>query len=388
MTLYLLDPIQPGAAWAPFAGTLPLGELRAGAWRLHERWQRALGGPVAGHIAPHAAGPRSATAIPIVAATAVTGPAWVVDSTFSPKLPMRTVGGAKRLLSGGRAVAWRLDPGESWVGPHNDGDGIVSEGLALRGAFDLITALEQQLFTDLLGTLDGTSDPIPEGVIVFGNPGAIALRGAVLEPGVILDARKGAIILGRGVEVRSGTRIEGPAYVEQETFLLGGHLRHISVGPHCRIHGEVSTTVFQGFANKSHDGFLGHSVVGEWVNLGAGTITSNLKNTYGPIRLDIGTERVETGRTNLGALFGDHAKTAIGTLLPTGAVIGTGANLFGAPRAPKWVPAFAWGGDGAERLSLDAFVATAGRILPRRQVAVDAAMEASLRGLHARLARD
>ena len=388
MTLYLLDPIQPGAAWAPYAGALPLGELRAGAWRLHERWRRALGGPVAGHIAPHAAGPRPTGAIPIVAATAVTGPAWVVDSTFSPKLPMRAVGGAKRLLSGGRAVAWRLDAGESWSGPHNDGDGIVIEGLVLRGAFDLITALEQQLFNDLLGSLDGKSDPIPDGVIVFGNPGAIALRGAVLEPGVILDARKGAIILERGVEVRAGTRIEGPALVDHDTFLLGGQLRQVSVGPHCRIHGEISATVFQGYANKSHDGFLGHSVVGEWVNLGAGTITSNLKNTYGPIRLDIGAERVETGRTNLGTLFGDHAKTAIGTLMPTGAVVGTGANLFGPPRAPKWVPPFAWGGDSAEKLALDAFIATAGRILPRRQVAVDAAMEASLRGLHARLARD
>ncbi|MBK7595677.1 MAG: hypothetical protein IPJ11_10650 [Gemmatimonadetes bacterium] len=170
--------------------------------------------------------------------------------------------------------------------------------------------------------------------------------------------------------------------------MVGGQLRHVSVGPHCRIHGEISTTVFQGYANKSHDGFLGHSVVGEWVNLGAGTITSNLKNTYGPIRLDIGAERVETGRTNLGTLFGDHAKTAIGTLMPTGAVVGGGANLFGPPRAPKWVPAFAWGGDSTERLTVDAFIATAGRILPRRQVAVDAAMEASLRGLHARLARD
>ncbi|MBL0179180.1 MAG: hypothetical protein IPP98_08665 [Gemmatimonadetes bacterium] len=388
MTLYLLDPMQPGAAWAPYAGALPLGELRAGAWRLHERWRRALGGPVAGHIAPHAAGPRPTGAIPVVAATAVSGPAWVVDSTFAPKLPMRAVGGAKRLLSGGRAVAWRLDAGEPWSGPHNDGDGIVIEGMALRGAFDLITALEQLLFNDLLGSLDGTSDPIPDGVIVFGNPGAIALRGATLEPGVILDARKGAIILERGVEVRAGTRIEGPALVEHDTLIVGGQLRHVSVGPHCRIHGEISTTVFQGYANKSHDGFLGHSVVGEWVNLGAGTITSNLKNTYGPIRLDIGAERVETGRTNLGTLFGDHAKTAIGTLMPTGAVVGGGANLFGPPRAPKWVPAFAWGGDSTERLTVDAFIATAGRILPRRQVAVDAAMEASLRGLHARLARD
>lgn len=384
-SLYLLDPTTPGAAWAPYAGTTPLGDLRAGAWLLRERWSRALGATVSGHLAPHVNGPRPTGAVRVVAAGAVSGPCWVVDSTFSPKLPMRAVGGAKRLLSGGKTVAWRLDPGESWQGVHNDGDGIVIEGLALRGAFDLLAALEQQLFTDLLGDLDGSSDPIPAGVVVHGNPGAIALRGATLEAGVILDARKGAIILERGVEVRAGTRIEGPTRVDHDTLLLGGQLRHLSVGPHCRLHGEISTSVFAGYANKSHDGFLGHSVVGEWVNLGAGTITSNLKNTYGPVRLDVGAARIETGRTNVGTLFGDHVKTAIGTLLPTGAVIGTGANLFGTPRAPKWVAPFAWGGDSDERLTVDAFIATAGRILPRREVKVDGAMEATLRALHGRL---
>ena len=89
------------------------------------------------------------------------------------------------------------------------------------------------------------------------------------------------------MQVRSGTRIEGPFWAGEGTWLLGGQLRHVSAGPHCRLHGEISTTVFNGYANKSHDGFVGHSVIGEWVNLGAGTITSNLKNTYGPIRLDV-----------------------------------------------------------------------------------------------------
>ena len=162
-------------------------------------------------------------------------------------------------------------------------------------------------------------------------------------------------------------------------------MRHVSVGEQCRLHGEISTSVFNGFANKSHDGFVGHSVVGEWANLGAGTITSNLKNTYGPVRVDIDTERFDTGRTNLGSLIGNHVKTAIGTLLPTGAVIGTGANLFGNPRAPKYVPAFAWGGDSSEMLELEAFIAMAKRILPRRDIAVDPSVEASLRALHRRL---
>jgi hypothetical protein len=126
-------------------------------------------------------------------------------------------------------------------------------------------------------------------------------------------------------------------------------------------------------------------VIGEWVNFGAGTITSNLKNTYGPIRLDVGGIRIETGRTNLGALVGDHVKTAIGTLLPTGAVIGAAANLFTPVRAPKYVPPFSWGGEGDSRLAVDPFVATAKRILPRRDVAVDPDVEASLRAMHGRL---
>lgn len=383
--LYLLDPDQPGTAWAPYAGAAPLAELRAGAWRLHERWERALTiARTRGLLSAHAAGPRATDALPIVTTGSVQGPCWVVDSTFAPKLPMRAVKGAKRLLHDGGAVAWRLDAGEQWSGPHNDGDGMVVEGLPLLGAFDLITALDQFLFADTILGLESGSDPLPEGVLVLGNPAAVAIRSAVIEPGVVLDVRQGAIVLEAGVEVRSGTRLEGPLWIREHSTVAGGALRHVSVGPHCRLHGEIAHTVFAGHANKSHDGFLGHSVVGAWVNLGAGTITSNLKNTYGPIRLEIGGERIETGRTNLGTLFGDHAKTAIGTLMPTGAVVGTGAQLFGAPRAPKHVPAFAWGGDSDERVDVTAFLAVARRVLPRRGVTVDASMAAALRALHAR----
>ncbi len=384
-TLYLLEPAEPGAAWAPFAGAAPLSELRAGMFRLRERWERGIGVRATGIVAPHAAGHHLIGGPAMVAVERITGPAWVVDATFAPRLPMRSAGTARRLVHGGKTVAWRLDSGQKWEGPFAHGDGVVVEGRPLTGAFDLIAALEQLLFTDTLAALDGGTDPILAGAIVIGNADAIALRGAALEPGVVLDARKGAIILERGVQVRSGTRLEGPFWAGANTMIVGGQLRHVSAGPHCRLHGEISTSVFNGYANKSHDGFVGHSVIGEWVNLGAGTITSNLKNTYGPIRLDIGEHRIDTQRTNLGTLFGDHVKTAIGTLMPTGAVIAAGANLFGAPRAPKYTAPFAWGGDTAERIAADQFVAMAKRIMPRRDVAVDASVEASLRAMHARL---
>jgi hypothetical protein len=184
--------------------------------------------------------------------------------------------------------------------------------------------------------------------------------------------------------VRSGARLEGPCWIGEGTVVGGGHLRHVSAGPHCRLHGELSTTTFTGYANKSHDGFVGHSVIGAWANLGAGTITSNLKNTYGEVRLSAGGASVDSGRMMLGSLIGDHAKTAIGTLLPTGAIVGAGANLFGAVRAAKYTEPFAWG-DNGETLDLERFIAVARRVLPRREVAVDAAMEASLRAMHTRV---
>jgi UDP-N-acetylglucosamine diphosphorylase/glucosamine-1-phosphate N-acetyltransferase len=284
-------------------------------------------------------------------------------------------------------VAWRLDAGQRWDGPFERGDGLVVEGRVLAGAFDLVTALEQFLFSDTLESLSETTSAIPDGTVVLGNAAAIGLHGAEIEPGVVLDVRKGAIILERGVQVKSGTRIEGPFWAGDGTWILGGQLRHVSAGPRCRLHGEISTTVFNGYANKSHDGFVGHSVIGEWVNLGAGTITSNLKNTYGPIRLDLPGSRIETGRTNLGALIGDHAKTAIGTLLPTGAVVGAAANIFAATRAAKYTAPFAWGGEDDTRTDVEQFIATARRMLPRRDVAVDDDVEGSLRALHRRLLR-
>jgi len=137
------------------------------------------------------------------------------------------------------------------------------------------------------------------------------------------------------------------------------------------VRGEISTSIFLGYANKAHDGFLGHSVVGRWANLGAGTITSNLKNTYGAVRLEVSGHAIETGQMNVGSLIGDHAKTAIGTLLSTGTVIGTGASVFDAVRPPRYIPPFSWGGDGDARTTRDGFLRVAERVLPRRDIAMD-----------------
>ena len=114
------------------------------------------------------------------------------------------------------------------------------------------------------------------------------------------------------------------------------------MGQHSRVGGEVSSTIIHGYANKQHEGFLGHSYVGEWVNLGAGTITSNLKNTYGSVRVSLNGQNVESGEQFVGAMIGDHAKTGIGTILPTGCILGCNANVFTRAPVPKFVPSFAW----------------------------------------------
>jgi UDP-N-acetylglucosamine diphosphorylase/glucosamine-1-phosphate N-acetyltransferase len=383
--LICLEPADPGVAWAPFAGARPIAELRAGAWRIRDRWSGLLGldeVSVLGGATPEFADVGSA---PLHAPGILEGPALLVRSDFAPSAAeLEWPAGMARLTHDGVTVGWRLPAGARWEGPNDQGSALEVDGILLRGTWDLITALEHLLPPDCAGALATPPDPVPDGVIVLGDPGDVACYGAAVEPGVVFDVRHGVVVLEEGVVVRSGTRLEGPLFVGPGTQLLGGAIRHSSIGPVCRVHGEVASSVFLGYANKSHDGFVGHSVVGHWANLGAGTITSNLKNTYGEVRLDLPGGRVDTGRTFLGAMVGDHAKTAIGTLLSTGTIIGAGANVVGAP-VPRWVPPFAWGAGGAERLDVDGFIRIAKRVLPRRQVEVGPTEEASLRALHARL---
>ena len=387
--LICLEPEAPAAAWQPFSGARPVAELRAGAWRIRERWAGLLGIEDSAVMGEHAAGFADVDSPPMLSSGPVAGPAIVARSDFAPAGQELELGrGVRRLVHEDATVAWLVGEGEHWEGPNQEGAAVPVEGLLLHGAWDLITALEHLLPGDCSDALATGPDPLPDHCIVIGDPGEVACFGALVEPGVVFDVRHGAVVLEHGVQVRSGTRLEGPLFAGPGALLLGGFIRGSAIGPQCRVHGEVAASVFTGYANKSHDGFVGHSVIGQWANLGAGTITSNLKNTYGEVRLAAPAGAVETGRTFLGTLFGDHVKTAIGSLLSTGSVIGTGANVLGAP-IPRWVPPFAWGGGSGDvtRLDVDGFVKTARRVMPRREIEVSEAMEASLRALHARLCR-
>jgi UDP-N-acetylglucosamine diphosphorylase/glucosamine-1-phosphate N-acetyltransferase len=380
--LYLLEPERPGAAWAPWAGVRPLAELRAGAWRIRERWERALGVAASGILGSHVERFADVDAAPVITTAPEGGfltAAWFAPASGRIVLEPHV----RRLVHQGETVACAIARGAPF---RLDDEGPAQEiaGVRLAGAYDLLRALEVLLGSDCEEAVGGGA-PLPPGTIVLGPGERIVSQGASLEPGIVFDVRNGAVVLEAGAEVRSGTRLEGPCWIGGGARIVGGFVRGSVIGPRCVVRGEVSSSVFVGYANKAHDGFVGHSVIGHWANLGAGTTTSNLKNTYGPIRLEADGARIETGRTFLGSLIGDHAKTAIGTMLPTGTIVGAGANVFGGAPVPKHVPPFAWGA-GGERVSEEGFLRIAGRVLPRRDVQLTAEREASLAATYRRLA--
>ena len=386
MSLVLLEPADPGPEWQPFRGVRPVAELRAGVWKIRERWEAALDRETTAILGSHVAGFHELDEPVVRADPEAAGPAIVAAAWFAPTgAPIVLAPDTQRLTHQGRTVAWVVRAGSRWTGPTDQGPALEVDGLLLRGCHDLVTALERFLPADCLGFAAGAVDPVPAGSVVLGDPALVLSCGASVEPGVVFDTRAGAIVLEAGVEVRHGSRLEGPLYAGEKSRLLGGHLRASVFGPRCSVKGEVSNSLFLGYANKSHDGFVGHSVLGHWVNLGALTTTSNLKNTYGEVQLTVDGRRIETGRQFLGSLVGDHAKTAIGTMLATGTVIGAGANVFGATTPPRDVPPMAWGVTGGERMTEEGFLTVAGRVLPRREVPWTAERRAALERTYRRV---
>lgn len=368
--LYLLEPQEPGV-WYPFADARPVCELRAGVWLIRERWEAmgdceavAIFGP--SHLEPF----REGGVPPVRPSGPVEGPAIVGRSDFAPSGVQPDLGRkAARLVHEGDTVGWWVPEGARWEGGSDGGPEVEVDGLRLHGSYDLVAALEHFLAPDIADFTRERGDGVPDGCHVIGDPSDVIVLGGLVEPGTVFDVRQGPVVIEQHAYVMSGSRLEGPLYVGPGTTVLGGVLRASVLGPRCKVRGEVAEAVFLGYGNKQHEGFLGHSVIGRWVNLGAGTTTSDLKNTYGPVRVQLPSGTVETGLQFLGSLIGDHVKTAIGIQLNTGTLIGVGANVFGVTRPPKLVPPFAWG-DTGERMAREAFVKIVERVMPRREVEV------------------
>jgi UDP-N-acetylglucosamine diphosphorylase/glucosamine-1-phosphate N-acetyltransferase len=207
---------------------------------------------------------------------------------------------------------------------------------------------------------------------------------ARLEGPLVIDARDGPVIID-AARIEPFSYIQGPAAIGAGSLISSARVRgETSIGPVCRIGGEVEASIVQGYSNKHHDGFLGHSYLGEWVNIGAMTTNSDLKNTYGTIKVgveDLG--QVDSGVLKLGCFLADHVKLGIGLHLNGGSVIGTGSNIFGVPFAPKTVPPFTWGGEVFREYRIDSMVDVTRKVMGRRKLDLTQEQEAVLREIFA-----
>jgi UDP-N-acetylglucosamine diphosphorylase / glucose-1-phosphate thymidylyltransferase / UDP-N-acetylgalactosamine diphosphorylase / glucosamine-1-phosphate N-acetyltransferase / galactosamine-1-phosphate N-acetyltransferase len=384
--------------WEPFALTRPGGELRFGALIQRERAERLFGGRCVAHLgADHLQGFEEAGAPPVrryddapgdcerlfLSARAV--PAWGSGEEWRARR-----GGAGPVLIGEEVVGWFAPPGT----PAPDGrffdhpattvdrtGAVVLEGKVLSRVWELMSGNAAQVADDVAALFPGAASPaLPAGAFRFGDHPLVLGEGVRIEPGVVFDTSAGPVWLDDGVQVKAFTRLAGPSYVGRNSIVLGGSVEAASIGPVCRIRGEFAQSVCLGWVNKAHDGHIGHAYLGAWVNLGAETTNSDLKNNYSSVRLWTPDEGdADTGEMKVGCFLGDHVKTGIGLLLNTGTLVGAGSNLFGAAMPPKFVPPFSWGtGDDLTAYRADKFLEVAERAMSRRNVPLTDGMRRQL----------
>jgi UDP-N-acetylglucosamine diphosphorylase/glucosamine-1-phosphate N-acetyltransferase len=373
------------AGLAPLTLTRPAFDLRCGAVTLCERQQRWFGARTAAALLPaervgvcrlacpdvHLFDP----AAPLPGALALVNARWLPPSALPDEPPARGV----YLI--GEEVAYAVlhvtdlrsrDAASVLASLPADLPQKLAGGSLIRYPWELVERNAAALAQDgVYWAATRASVAIPAGVTVIGPPGQVFLDPAArVEPQVVIDTTNGPVMIDRNAVVQSFSRLDGPCYVGPRTHMLAARVKNTSFGPECRIGGEVESTIVQGYTNKAHEGFLGHSYAGEWVNLGAGTFTSDLRTDYGPVSMMVGNRLVSTGLIKVGSFFGDHVKTSIGTLFNTASTVGPFALLLtSGTLLPRLIPAFSRFGHGrlTERTDLGQMFETAATVMGRRQ---------------------
>ncbi|MFD2784209.1 GlmU family protein [Hymenobacter rubripertinctus] len=379
----------------PFTFTRPVAALRCGILTLAEKWQHRLAVEQVGYLTEdylQAKFPAGETQ----------GPALVINGAVCPdELLIRQV----QALEPGEAlfdeqllVAAHLSDATQVAELIQEGfrktRNVVEPVAVIRQPWHLFLRNGAEIRRDFdLLTQGRESAPVGDAhTIVYGA------ENIFIEPGVkiraaILNAENGPIYLGKNSQVHEGAIISGPlALCEGSHINPGAKMRgDNTVGPFCKVGGEVGNSIFLGYSNKGHDGYLGNSVIGEWCNLGADTNTSNLKNNYAPVKIwsHVAGRFVNTGQTFCGLMMGDHSKCGINTMFNTGTVVGVGANIFGAGFPRTFIPSFSWGGPaGFETFRLPKAGEVAERVMARRQLAYDETEQAIMRHVYEATAPD
>ncbi len=239
--------------------------------------------------------------------------------------------------------------------------------------WDLITHNPEELVSDYYKIVGESENHINQHSDVhFLNKELIFIgENVTIKPGVILDAEDGPIYIGDNVKILHNAAIEGPTFIGKNSIvkMSATIYENTSIGKVSKVGGEIENTIIHSYSNKQHHGFLGHSYLGSWINIGAGATNSDLKNNYGNIKVTINNVVIESGKQFVGLTMGDHSKAAINTSFNTGTVVGVSSNIFGGTFPPKYIPSFSWGGSEAlTTYDIDRSIEVAERVMKRRNV--------------------
>lgn len=264
----------------------------------------------------------------------------------------------------------------------NDFDGLPVKILDLKCAnylWDLININGEQISKDYDYVIHKSNrsnflDKIDASVHLVNKEKIFIGKNVTLKPGVVLDASNGPVFIDDNAFIYPNAFIEGPVYIGESSRIKSGATiyENVTISKVCKIGGEVEQAIFMPYSNKQHSGFIGHAYIGSWVNLGADTNCSDLKNNYSKIRVKLSSGEVNSGSQFLGLMIGDHSKSAINTMFNTGSVIGFSCNIFGAGFPDKYVPSFTWGGaESYIHYDLQKAIDTAKVVLSRRKIIFD-----------------
>lgn len=360
----------------PLTYTRPVAELRCGIITIAEKYTKR------GHEIGYGTEAYLNVKYPSIEAEVLVSGSVCPTDAFLEAVAGLSSGQA--LIQGDELLAFK---GEKW-------EDEPSEIIPFSGALNLITrpwdiwsknASELNLDFDLL-TKDRFSAPIDATNTVIGDK--VFLEEGAKATASILNATSGPIYLAKNAEIMEGCIVRGGlALGEGSALKMGAKIYGATtLGPHCKVGGEVNNSVIIGYSNKGHDGFLGNSALGEWCNLGADTNNSNLKNNYDEVKAwsYVDGRFAKTGQQFCGLIMGDHSKSGINTMFNTGTVVGVSANVYGAGFPRNFIASFTWGGpQGTMEYRIDKALDTADRMMKRRGLEVDEVEKAILEQVYA-----
>lgn len=375
MNLIIFEPAEIRNNLLPFTFTRPVAEIRVGILTLSEKWKLALG------LSPsYIAEPYLQNKFPLT----VTEENYIINGAVSPSeelvLAIKQLNFGEGLVCEGLFIGGKcnahtvaeIQKNPDQISSHFNLISCAFDIAVVRNLWDIFALNKEEINKDFkIITRGRTSAPINDKYThVYGEENIFIEEGAIIKS-AILNAENGPIYIGRNTEIMEGAIIRGSfAILEGSVIAMGSKIRgDTTVGPFCKIGGEVSNSVIFGYSNKGHEGYLGNSVLGEWCNLGADTNTSNLKNNYSNVKIwsHRQNDLIDTGRQFCGLMMGDFSRCGINTMFNTGTITGVGANIFGGGFMPKFIPSFSWC-DGQSLISykMEKFMETTEIILGRR----------------------